>query len=102
MNDDVVFVSTALAGQLIGLQQEGALRWRAHFFGVDLGIIEILSASDAFTSEPVSPTVSSVNSPQTALKPPSTTPKRQLPTAKNRPAKPRGRALPLTKLSAMS
>jgi transposase InsO family protein len=98
MNDDVVFVSTALAGQLIGLQQEGPLRWRAHFFGVDLGVIEILPASDAFASEPVS----TVSPPRTAPKPPSTSPKRPLPPAKSRPAKPRKRPLPLTKLSAMS
>ena len=37
VNDDVVFVSTALAGQIVGLKQEGILRWRAHFFSVDLG-----------------------------------------------------------------
>ena len=55
VNDDVVFVSTALAGQIIGLQQESALRWRAHFFGVDLGSIEIIPFCDAFTvSDPVS------------------------------------------------
>jgi hypothetical protein len=36
-----VFISTVLAGQLIGLKQEGLLRWRARFFGVELAIIEI-------------------------------------------------------------
>jgi len=61
VNDDVIFVSTAVAGQIIGLNQESALHWRAHFFGVDLGTLEILPTSDAFTSEPVSRTVSAVS-----------------------------------------
>jgi hypothetical protein len=68
VNDDVIFVSTALAGQIIGLNQESALHWRAHFFGVDLGTLEILPTSDAFTSEPVSRTVSAV-SPSPKSKP---------------------------------
>jgi hypothetical protein len=41
VDDDVVFVSTTLAGQYVGLKQEGLLRWRARFFDVDLGTIEI-------------------------------------------------------------
>jgi hypothetical protein len=56
-----VFVSTALAGEIIGLHQESVLRWRAHFFGVDLGAIEIVPLNDAFTSDPVTSPVSSVN-----------------------------------------
>jgi len=47
LDDDTVFVSTALAGQLIGLKQEGLLRWRARFFDVDLGTIEILPLGSA-------------------------------------------------------
>ena len=55
VNDDVVFVSTALAGYIVGLQQEDALRWRAHFFGVDLGSIEIIpSLGDLYASDRVS------------------------------------------------
>jgi len=56
VNDDVVSVSTALAGQVIGLQQEGVLRWRAHFFGVDLGIIEIVPLAHALALEDGPPT----------------------------------------------
>jgi len=47
LDDDRVFVSAALAGQLIGLKQEGLLRWRARFFDVDLGTIEILPLGSA-------------------------------------------------------
>jgi hypothetical protein len=32
LDDDTVFVSSALAGQLIGLKQEALLRWRASAF----------------------------------------------------------------------
>jgi putative transposase len=41
VNGDVVLISTVLKGQLVGLKQEGLLRWRALFFGVDLGTIEV-------------------------------------------------------------
>jgi transposase InsO family protein len=41
IDGDTVFVSNALIGQVIGLKQEGILRWRARFFGVDLGTIEV-------------------------------------------------------------
>jgi len=47
INGDEVFTSTVLAGQLIGLKQEGLLRWRARFFDVDLGTIEIVPLSSA-------------------------------------------------------
>lgn len=54
LNDDVVFVSQALVGHIIGLRQEDALRWHAYFFGVDLGTIEIIpSLGDMFSSGPV-------------------------------------------------
>jgi hypothetical protein len=38
VTDDVVFVSTGLAGEVVGLKQQGILRWRAHFFGIGLGM----------------------------------------------------------------
>lgn len=38
---DSVFLSSALAGRLVGLQHERALKWRAHYFGVDLGLVEL-------------------------------------------------------------
>jgi putative transposase len=41
IDGDTVFVSNALIGQVIGLKQEGILRWRARFFEVDLGTIEV-------------------------------------------------------------
>jgi transposase InsO family protein len=41
IDGDTVFVSNALIGQVIGLKQEGILRWRTRFFGVDLGTIEV-------------------------------------------------------------
>ena len=62
MNDDVVFVGTALAGQIVGLKQEGLLRWRAHFFDVDLGMIEIAPLANVLTPDDVSP-VTAVNTP---------------------------------------
>ena len=62
VNDDVVFVGTALAGQIVGLKQEGILRWRAHFFGVDLGMIEIAPLANVLTPDDVSP-VTAVNPP---------------------------------------
>ncbi len=62
VNDDMVFVSAALAGQVIGLQYEGGLRWRAHFFGIDLGCIEIAPFFDAFTDEAVSTSAPSAES----------------------------------------
>jgi hypothetical protein len=45
LNDDVVLISTVLKGQLVGLKQEGLLRWRARFFDVDLGTIEVAPLS---------------------------------------------------------
>ncbi len=38
---DKVLLGQALAGQLVGLQHEGALRWHAYFFDVDLGTVEL-------------------------------------------------------------
>jgi len=66
VDGDTVLVGNSLAGQLIGLKYENGLRWRAHFFDVDLGLIEIASLaesaplSDVSTAEraPVSAAVS--------------------------------------------
>jgi transposase InsO family protein len=68
VNGDVVFVSTALSGQLVGLYQESALRWRAHFFEVDLGSVEIVALNDAFTSDSAVKAVSAVNPQEDAPK----------------------------------
>jgi putative transposase len=54
VNDDVLFVSAAIGGQIIGLQYEGGIRWRAHYFNVDLGSLEIAPFFDAFTGDLVS------------------------------------------------
>ncbi|GAO05629.1 IS481 family transposase [Anaeromyxobacter sp. PSR-1] len=62
VNDDTVFVSSALVGHIIGLRQEDALRWHAYFFGVDLGSLEIIpSLGDVYSSGPVSSLVSRVS-----------------------------------------
>lgn len=62
IDDDVVFVTAALSGQIIGLQQESALRWRARFFDVDLGTLEIIpSLGDLYSAnEAVTPPVSAI------------------------------------------
>jgi hypothetical protein len=51
VNGDEVFVSTALIGYMIGLRPETNLRWRAYFFDVDLGVIEIVTLTDALGSD---------------------------------------------------
>jgi hypothetical protein len=99
MNDDVVFLSTAVAGQIVGLQQESALRWRVHFFGVDLGCVEIVGFCDAFTSDAVTPPVSTCEMAPALVSAPSK-PDRTHP--RRRPSPPRKRAAPLTEVSAMS
>lgn len=70
MSGDNVFASSAVARQIIGLQQEGPLRWRAHFFGVDMGSIEIAPLRDALAAEPVTLTVSTVQEAQRSPSPP--------------------------------
>jgi len=50
IDGDHVFVSSSLKGQLIGLKQEGVLRWRARFFEVDLGTLEIVPVIDGVSS----------------------------------------------------
>ncbi len=53
LDDDVVFLSLALAGQVVGLKREGVLRWRAHFFDFDLGTIEIVPLAEVLTTDSV-------------------------------------------------
>jgi transposase InsO family protein len=60
VNGDSVFVSTALTHQIIGLKQETELTWRARYFDIDLGTIEILPINDAFCSETVIRTVNAI------------------------------------------
>jgi transposase InsO family protein len=52
LNGEGVFVSQALAGQLIGLYPETETRWRLHFFDVDVGTIESLPLSEVLGSRP--------------------------------------------------
>jgi transposase InsO family protein len=54
INGDEVFIGTVLAGQLIGVKREGLLRWRARFFDVDLGTIEIAPLDSVFTTNNLS------------------------------------------------
>jgi hypothetical protein len=60
-------IGSALGRQLVGLRYENALRWRAFFFDVDLGIVELVSLDSV---EPPSAssdgTVSAVNPEQGA------------------------------------
>jgi hypothetical protein len=58
---DHIFVSVALSGKLIGLRYEGGLRWRAYFFGVDLGTIEVASLNGVVSTVAVSGVNGSVN-----------------------------------------
>jgi transposase InsO family protein len=57
LNGDTVFISTALSGMIVGLQQVSILRWKARFFDVDLGAIEVAPFSDAFSSAPIEPVI---------------------------------------------
>lgn len=47
VDGDTVLVGSTLTGHLIGLRYENGLRWRAHFFDVDLGLIEIASLAES-------------------------------------------------------
>jgi hypothetical protein len=83
ISGDEVFISTVLAGQLIGLKQEGLLHWRARFFDVDLGIIEIAPLDSAFTTDGVNLSVNRAVNPEQARPVPSDHPGahgRKLPT----------------------
>jgi transposase InsO family protein len=46
LNSESIFVGAALAGHLIGLYQETALRWRLRFFDIDLGTVESLPVGE--------------------------------------------------------
>jgi transposase InsO family protein len=47
LHGDQVFLSKALSGQLVGLEQETELHWHARFFDIDLGTIEVLPVTEA-------------------------------------------------------
>jgi len=64
VNGDTVFVSTALAHQIIALKQETELLWRARYFDIDLGTLEILPINDAFCSDTVIRTVNAIHAKQ--------------------------------------
>lgn len=51
LHGDHVPVSTSLAGHQVGLRYEGGLRWRAFFFDVDLGVVEVADLRDLPTGE---------------------------------------------------
>jgi hypothetical protein len=61
VNGDTVFVASALATYVVGLKQETELHWRARFFDIDLGILEILPLHDAFRTDPVVRSVNLIN-----------------------------------------
>src|SRR5439155_10577429 len=46
---DCVYVSASIRGQLVGLQHERGMHWRAYFHEVDLGLIEIVNINDALS-----------------------------------------------------
>ena len=71
INGDEVFIGTVLAGQLIGVKREGLLRWRARFFEVDLGTIEIAPLDSAFTTNGVNLSVNGAVNPERAAPVPS-------------------------------
>jgi len=61
---DYVFLSTALIGHIVGLRQETELHWRARFFNVDLGTLEIVPFDHALAQATVMPPVTWVNTDQ--------------------------------------
>jgi putative transposase len=62
VDGDTIFVGTALRGHLVGLTHQAALRWRAHFFDVDLGLLEIAPLNELQLSNPnEGPTVTAVS-----------------------------------------
>jgi transposase InsO family protein len=63
---DQVFVTSAVARQLIGFRQESEWRWSARFFDVDLGTIEVLPIAHAFVGRTVMETVTAVRLPERA------------------------------------
>jgi hypothetical protein len=67
IQDDTVFVSSALAGQLVGLKPEGVLLWRARFFDIDLGTIEIVPVAEAPLPGGADTTVNRRREPESTL-----------------------------------
>lgn len=65
LNGDTVFVSIALPGMIVALQQVSILRWKARLF-VDLGTIEVAPFSDDYAGAPIEPVIT-VNRNRTAL-----------------------------------
>jgi putative transposase len=61
---DYVFLSTALVGHIVGLRQETELLWRARYFDVDLGTLEIIPFDHALAQATVMPPVTWVNTEQ--------------------------------------
>jgi transposase InsO family protein len=61
VNGDIVFISSALAHEIVGLKQETELHWRVRFCEVDLGLVEILPITDAFCSDSVIKTVNIIH-----------------------------------------
>jgi len=45
LHGDHLSIGSALAGQLIGLRHEQGLKWRAYFFEVDLGLVEVAATA---------------------------------------------------------
>jgi transposase InsO family protein len=86
INGDSVFISMSVARHVVGLRQESVLRWRVLFFGVDLGCIEIAPIRDAVSERADGP----VSAPVTPLK--------RQPSRVSAPPRPRSRA-PRTRLS---
>jgi len=58
---DHIRLGSALSGKLVGLRYEGGLRWRAYFFEVDLGTIEIASLNGVVSTVGVSGVNGNVN-----------------------------------------
>ncbi len=54
VDGDYLRLSGALAGKLVGLRSEGGLRWRAFYFDVDLGTIEIASLNGVVSTDRIS------------------------------------------------
>jgi len=57
LNGDTVFLSSALPGMLVGLRQVSILRWKARFFDVDLGTLEVAPLSHVFAGAPIEPVI---------------------------------------------
>ncbi len=61
VDGDTQRLSGALAGKLVGLRRESGLRWRAYYFDVDLGTIEVASLNGVVSTD----RINSVNGSET-------------------------------------